>query len=113
MSGLSENTSAFFAVIRRDYYVFLSYRTRLVSQALTSVFSLTLFYYVSRLVHVEGFTTPDKYFGFVVVGIALVGVLYSTPEALADRRRQPPRWRCRPCSSPCSPSCPSGSSSRR
>jgi ABC-2 type transport system permease protein len=77
MNELMENLSAFGAVIRRDFHVFLSYRTRLVSQALTSVFSLTLFYYVSRLVHVEGFTTPDRYFGFVVVGIALVGVLYS------------------------------------
>jgi len=77
MSGFGETLSAFWAVIRRDFQVFLSYRTRLVSQALTSVFSLTLFYYVSRLVHVEGFTDPDRYFGFVVVGIALVGVLYS------------------------------------
>lgn len=62
--------------MRRDLYVFVSYRTRLASQALTSVFSLTLFYYVSRLVHVTGFTS-DSYFGFVVVGIALVTVLYS------------------------------------
>jgi ABC-2 type transport system permease protein len=77
MSGLGDNLSAFFAVVRRDFHIFLSYRTRLVSQILTSVFSLTLFYYVSRLVHVDGFTTPDRYFGFVVVGIALVGVLYS------------------------------------
>ena len=68
---------AFLAVMRRDLTIFLSYRTRLVSQALTSVFSLTLFYYVSRLVHVSGFTSPASYFGFVVVGIAMVGVLYS------------------------------------
>lgn len=77
MSVFGENLNAFWAVIRRDFHVFLSYRTRLVSQILTSIFSLTLFYYVSRLVRVEGFTTPDRYFGFVVVGIALVGVLYS------------------------------------
>ncbi|HEV2857164.1 MAG TPA: ABC transporter permease [Solirubrobacterales bacterium] len=77
MSEFGDNASAFFAVIRRDFHIFLSYRTRLFSQILTSVFSLTLFYYVSRLVHVDGFTTPDRYFGFVVVGIALVGVLYS------------------------------------
>lgn len=77
MSAFADNLSAFYAVVRRDFHVFLSYRTRLVSQVLTSVFSLTLFYYVSRLVRVEGFTTPDRYFGFVVVGIALVGVLYS------------------------------------
>lgn len=68
---------AFLAVMRRDLTIFLSYRTRLVSQALTSVFSLTLFYYVSRLVHVSGFKSPASYFGFVVVGIAMVGVLYS------------------------------------
>jgi ABC-2 type transport system permease protein len=77
VNELAENLYAFGAVIRRDFHVYLSYRTRLVSQILTSVFSLTLFYYVSRLVRVEGFTTPDRYFGFVVVGIALVGVLYS------------------------------------
>ncbi len=77
MSELLTATHAFLAVMRRDLTVFLSYRTRLVSQALTSVFSLTLFYYVSRLVHVSGFRSPASYFGFVVVGIAMVGVLYS------------------------------------
>ena len=44
--------------MRRDLHVYLSYRTRLVSQLLTAVFSLTLFYYVSRLVHVSGFAHP-------------------------------------------------------
>jgi ABC-2 type transport system permease protein len=68
---------AFGAVLRRDLVVYLSYRTRLVSQLLTSLFSLTLFYYVSRLVHVSGFPTAASYFAFVVVGIAMVGVLYS------------------------------------
>lgn len=68
---------AFLAVMGRDLRVFLSYRTRLVSQALTALFSLTLFYYVSRLVHVKGFPSPSSYFGFVVVGIAMVSVLYS------------------------------------
>jgi ABC-type multidrug transport system permease subunit len=77
VNGLSENAGAFAAIIRRDFHIFISYRTRLASQILTSVFSLTLFYYVSRLVHVDSFTGPDQYFGFVVVGIALVGVLYS------------------------------------
>jgi ABC-2 type transport system permease protein len=73
MTGLH----AFLAVMRRDLTVYLSYRTRLVSQLLTSLFSLTLFYYVSRLVHVSGFATPGSYFSFVVVGIAMVGVFYS------------------------------------
>ncbi len=77
MSATVESLHAFLAVMSRDLRVYLSYRTRLVSQALTALFSLTLFYYVSRLVHVRGFTSPESYFGFVVVGIAMVSVLYS------------------------------------
>ncbi len=78
---------AFMAVMRRDLTIYLSYRTRLVSQTLTSVFSVTLFYYVSRLVHVSGFKSPSDYFGFVIVGIAMVGVLYSC-FSLAELLRQ-------------------------
>jgi ABC-2 type transport system permease protein len=77
MTGASANTHAFFAVLRRDLSIYMSYRTRLVSQMLTSIFSLTLFYYVSRLVHVSGFGSPSSYFGFVVVGISMVSVMYS------------------------------------
>jgi ABC-2 type transport system permease protein len=78
---------AFREVLARDLRVYLSYRSRLLSQALTSVFSLTLFYYVSQLVHVSGFASPSDYFGFVIVGIALVGVLYSC-FSVADTMRQ-------------------------
>jgi hypothetical protein len=54
--------NAFLAVLRRELDVYLSYRTHLLSQLLASVFSLTLSYYVSRLVHVRGSarTTPKK-----------------------------------------------------
>jgi ABC-2 type transport system permease protein len=78
---------AFGEVLHRDLRVYVSYRSRLVSQLLTSLFSLTLFYYVSRLVNVNGFSSPDAYFGFVIVGIALVGVLYSC-FSVADTVRQ-------------------------
>jgi ABC-2 type transport system permease protein len=77
MSQTRTAAHAFLAVMRRDLTIYMSYRSRLVSQALTSLFSLTLFYYVSRLVHVNGFHSPASYFGFVVVGIAMVGILYS------------------------------------
>ncbi len=87
MNGASGSLRAFGAVLRRDLTVYLSYRTRLVSQAVTSVFSLTLFYYVSRLVHVSGFATPDAYFGYVVVGLALISVLYSC-FSIAETARQ-------------------------
>jgi ABC-2 type transport system permease protein len=77
MTATGSPVRAFLAVMRRDLHVYLSYRTRLVSQLLTALFSLTLFYYVSRLVHVNGFRSHDSYFGFVVVGISLISVLYS------------------------------------
>jgi ABC-2 type transport system permease protein len=68
---------AFRMIMRRDLHVYLSYRTRLVSQVLTTLFSLTLFYYVSRLVHLSQFKSSASYFAFVVVGLALVSVMYS------------------------------------
>jgi ABC-2 type transport system permease protein len=77
MNDPGTTARAFLAVLRRDLHVFVSYRIRLFSQLLTAMFSLTLFYYVSRLVHVSGFPSPDSYFAYVVVGIALVSVLYS------------------------------------
>jgi ABC-2 type transport system permease protein len=77
VNALLTSGAAFLAVMRRDLHVYLSYRTRLVSQILTALFSLTLFYYVSRLVHVNGFGSHSTYFGFVVVGISLVSVMYS------------------------------------
>jgi ABC-2 type transport system permease protein len=77
VSAAPATLQAFLAVLRRDLHVYLSYRTRLVSQILTSLFSLTLFYFISRLVHLRGFTTPASYFAFVVVGLALLSVMYS------------------------------------
>lgn len=77
MSDALVSWQAFWAVMRRDLHVYLTYRTRLVSQVLTAIFSLTLFYYVSRLVYVKGFPSHNAYFGFVVVGIALISVMYS------------------------------------
>jgi ABC-2 type transport system permease protein len=77
MSEAIAGWRAFTAVLRRDLYVYVSYRTRLVSQVLTAVFSLAMFYYVSRLVHIRGFVSPGSYFAFVVVGLALLSVMYS------------------------------------
>ncbi len=77
-SSRQPSVRAFLAVMRRDLHVYLSYRTRLVSQVLTSLFSLTLFYYVSRLVHLRGFTSPASYFALRSRRArALVSVMYS------------------------------------
>jgi ABC-2 type transport system permease protein len=77
MSDLGTTGRAFLAVMWRDLSIFMSYRTRFLSQAASTLFSLTLFYYISRLVHVRGFSTPNNYYAFVVVGLSVLGVIYS------------------------------------
>ena len=66
------------AVFRRDLLLFVSYRSRIVTTFFTTAVSLTLFYYVSRLVHSRAVGTPDQYYAFVVVGLIIFGVLSST-----------------------------------
>ena len=77
MSEAIVSAHAFLAIVRRDLYVFMSYRTRLLTQVASTLFSLTLFYYVSRLVHVQGFGSPNQYYAFVVVGISILSIIYS------------------------------------
>lgn len=66
------------ATLARDAKLFISYRLRFVSMVLSSIFSLTLFYYVSRIVGPEAFGSPDEYYAFVVVGLVILSVLNST-----------------------------------
>jgi ABC-type multidrug transport system permease subunit len=67
--------SAALGVLRRDLAVFASYRLRFASQVASTLFTLLLFYYVSRLVRVSTFPSPDDYFAFAVVGLVIFGVL--------------------------------------
>jgi ABC-2 type transport system permease protein len=69
------------AIVWRDMLVFASYRWRLVTMQLGVVFSLALFYYLSRLVNVAEFAGPDAYFSFAVVGLIILQVVQSTFEA--------------------------------
>lgn len=78
MSAAATYASGALAVIGRDMTVYFSYRLRFASQVGTALFTLTLFYYISRLVTVESFSSPDAYFAFVVVGLAILGALVST-----------------------------------
>ena len=50
MNSIRLHITAALAVARRDFQIFMSYRLRLVSQVLSTLFAVTLFYYVSRLV---------------------------------------------------------------
>ena len=70
--------SAAGAICKRDFLLFVSYRTRFVTTFFTTAVSLTVFYYVSRLVSSPRIGSPDDYYAFVVVGIAIFGVLAST-----------------------------------
>lgn len=75
-------------IVRRDVSIFLSYRTRFATQAAGSFFSLFVLYYVSRLVGSRHFRTPDEYFAFAVVGVAVMQVLAATLSTLPLAVRQ-------------------------
>jgi ABC-2 type transport system permease protein len=70
-------TRAALAVFKRDFLIFTSYRARPISQFLGVAASVTLFFYVSRLVDTPQFRTPAEYFTFVVVGLALLRAILS------------------------------------
>jgi ABC-2 type transport system permease protein len=72
------------AIFKRDLRLFVSYRSRVLTTFVTTAVSLTLFYYVSRLVHSSSVGSPNEYYAFVVVGLIIFGVLtsaLSTPVA--------------------------------
>lgn len=93
------------ATVRRDAEIYLSYRLRLASQVLAVLLSLTLFYYLSRLVRVQPFGSPAEYFAFVVAGVAVLEVLSATVAALpaAIRSELLTGTFERPCVSPFGP----------
>lgn len=66
---------AMWGIMRRDAILFVSYRTQLVSQVLGPLFSIAVFYYISRLLTVKTFHSPVSYFGFVIVGLVIVQIL--------------------------------------
>jgi ABC-type multidrug transport system permease subunit len=75
-------------VVRRDAALFWSYRIRAVSQTLALFFSLSLFYYVSRLVNVSEFPSADAYFAYVAVGIVILHVLTASVGSVPVAVRQ-------------------------
>jgi ABC-2 type transport system permease protein len=76
------------AVTKRDLLVFRSYRFRFPAQVLRTFVAVALFYYISRLVTVAPFYSPEAYFAFVVVGLVIMEVMFSTLTALPGRVRQ-------------------------
>ena len=66
---------AMWGIVRRDAILFASYRTQFVSQILGPLFTITLFYYISHLVTSRVIHSPGGYFGFVIVGLAIIQIL--------------------------------------
>jgi len=78
MSHLVEDLRSAGALIRRDWQVTFSYRLRFVSHLLSIFFTLTLFHFISRLVRVPSFASPETYYAFAVVGLITLQILNST-----------------------------------
>ena len=75
---MSRHLGAACAIFRRDLQIFLSYRALAASTMFSAVFSVALFYYLSRLLSVRNFESSDDYFAFVVVGLVILAVIQST-----------------------------------
>lgn len=78
MARVSAHLGAAYGIFKRDLALFASYRLRLATTFFTTAVSLTLFYYISRLVHSGRIGSPDRYYGFVVIGMVILAVLTST-----------------------------------
>lgn len=68
---------AAFATVRRDAAIYLSYRMRFAAQMIAMLFTLTIFFYVSKLVRPDAVGHHGEYYQFVVVGIVTLAVLES------------------------------------
>jgi ABC-2 type transport system permease protein len=77
MGGLAPYASAVLATMKRDALIFVSYRLRVVSQAVAMLFSLLIFYYVGKLIPAKAIGPNSQYFAFAVVGIITTAVLTS------------------------------------
>lgn len=76
------------AIIRRDFAIYMSYRTRPLSHLLSVLGMVVMFRFISRLVHVSMFPSPNAYFAFAVVGLVTLQVLTSTLTTPPNSLRQ-------------------------
>jgi ABC-2 type transport system permease protein len=79
---------AMWGIMRRDAILFLSYRTQFVTQLLSPLFSLTLFYYISHLLTAKTVHSRGGYFGFVIVGLVIVQSLTMSLGVMPSSVRQ-------------------------
>jgi ABC-2 type transport system permease protein len=76
------------AVVERDLRIFASYKLRPLTLLVGPLTTVTLFYYVSRLVKVPALGSSDGYFAYVVIGIVALEILTSTVATTPVAMRQ-------------------------
>ena len=75
---MRESYDAAIGLMSRDWLTYNSYRTQLISMLFGMLTSLTLYYFLSKLVNVASFPSHQSYFSFVVIGMVILSVLQST-----------------------------------
>lgn len=88
MSDVRAIAGAGLAVVWRDFKITTSYRLRFATQLLSAFFSLTLFFYISRLVRFEAFDSADAYYAFAVIGLIILQIINSTLQTPPVNLRQ-------------------------
>jgi ABC-2 type transport system permease protein len=74
-------------ILQRDAALYFSYRMSFATQCASAIFSIALFFYMSRLVTVESFS-PDQYFEYVVIGLVILQAVTGTVAMLPMRVRE-------------------------
>jgi ABC-2 type transport system permease protein len=69
--------AAILATVKRDAAIFASYRLRFASQVVAMLFTLTMFFYIAKLVRPNAVGPHGDYYAFAVVGIVTMAVLTS------------------------------------
>jgi ABC-2 type transport system permease protein len=76
------------AVLKRDFINAKSYRVRFFTGLISGFANLAVFYYISRLVRLEGALSPDEYFAFVTIGVVIFTLVSATLTAPFTALRQ-------------------------
>lgn len=70
---LRANCVAAMALCRRDVLIYRSYRGRFFAHIIGTIIPIAVFYYISRFATEHTAQSPTSYFGYVVVGIIVLG----------------------------------------
>lgn len=75
MTVANQYLAALFAAMKRDAAVFAGYRLRGLMQFATMILTMTMFYYIGKLVRPGVLGPHSQYFAYAVVGIVTLAIL--------------------------------------